>query len=86
MRAEPVDSAQVSYAAALEELEQILVELDDDRLDVDLVAERVQRAAELIRVCRERITGARLQVERVVAALEAETSASIQREDEDDSP
>ncbi len=72
MAADPDDTPEVSYAAALAELEQILVELDDDQLDVDVVAERVQRAAELIRVCRARIAGARLQVERVVADLEAD--------------
>lgn len=72
MAADPDDTPEVSYAAALDELEQILVELDDDQLDVDVVAERVQRAAELIRVCRARIAGARLQVERVVADLEAD--------------
>lgn len=72
MTADPDDTPEISYAAALDELEQILVELDDDQLDVDVVADRVQRAAELIRVCRARIAGARLQVERVVADLEAE--------------
>jgi exonuclease VII small subunit len=30
----------------------------------------VHRAAELIRVCRERIAGARLEIERIVAELE----------------
>ena len=68
MAADPDDTPEVSYAAALDELEQILVELDDDQLDVDVVAERVQRAAALIRVCRARIAGARMQVERVVAS------------------
>ena len=72
MAADPDDTPEVSYAAALDELEQILVELDDDQLDVDVVAERVQRAAALIRVCRARIAGARMQVERVVADLEAD--------------
>jgi exodeoxyribonuclease VII small subunit len=63
---------ELSYTDAVAELEQIVDELDDDRLDVDLLAERVRRAAELIRVCRSRITGARLEIERVVVELEAE--------------
>ncbi|MBA2625833.1 MAG: exodeoxyribonuclease VII small subunit [Acidimicrobiia bacterium] len=59
-----------TYAAAVDELEAILAELEDDRLDVDRLAERVARAAELIRLCRDRITGTRIEVERIVADLD----------------
>ena len=59
-----------TYAAAVDELEAILAELEDDRLDVDQLAERVARAAELIRLCRERIRATRLEVERIVAELD----------------
>jgi exodeoxyribonuclease VII small subunit len=59
-----------SYAEALTELEAILAELERETVDVDRLAERVQRAAVLIRVCRGRIAAARLEVETVVADLE----------------
>ena len=58
------------YAEALSELEGILAELERDNVDVDVLASRVQRAAELIRLCRERIGNARLQIEQVVAELD----------------
>jgi exodeoxyribonuclease VII small subunit len=61
-----------SYAAAVEELEGILAELEDDRLDVDQLAERVARAAQLIRLCRERISATRLEVEQIVADLDGQ--------------
>ena len=57
-------------AAAVDELEGILAELEDDRLDVDQLAERVARAAELIRLCRERIRATRVEVEQIVADLD----------------
>jgi exodeoxyribonuclease VII small subunit len=60
-----------TYAAAVDELEAILAQLEDDRLDVDQLAERVARAAELIRLCRDRISATRLEVERIVTDLEA---------------
>lgn len=63
---------EISYVDAVAELEQILDELDGDDVDVDVLGARVQRAAELLRLCRDRISGARLQVEQVVAELEAE--------------
>jgi len=60
----------LGYAEALAELESILDELDDDRLDVDALAERVERAAHLVQLCRERVAGARLAVEEVVTDLD----------------
>jgi len=66
------DNAQPGYAAAMAELEQILAEIESDDVDVDLLTQRVARAAELIRVCRERIAASRTEVERVVAQLNAE--------------
>ena len=71
-RAEPFSTAdETGYADALSELEEILAELEDDNIDIDLLAERVERASVLIRLCRERITAARTQVDRIVADLEA---------------
>lgn len=58
------------YAAALAELEGILADLEDDGIDIDLLAEKVERATVLIRLCRDRIAAARVQVDRVVADLE----------------
>jgi exodeoxyribonuclease VII small subunit len=58
------------YAAAMAELEQILADLERADLDVDQLGTKVARAAELIRVCRDRIGSARLEVERVVADLD----------------
>ena len=67
---------QLGYAEALAELEGILDELDGDEVDVDVLGSRVRRAAELLRLCRERIAGARFEVEQVVAELEAEVEAA----------
>jgi exodeoxyribonuclease VII small subunit len=59
----------LGYADALTELEGILAELERDNVDVDRLATQVQRAAQLIRLCRERIGNARVQIEQVVTEL-----------------
>ena len=59
-----------NYADALAELEEILDELEDESLDVDTLATKVERASTLIRFCRNRITSARTQVEQIVADLD----------------
>jgi exodeoxyribonuclease VII small subunit len=58
------------YAAALGELDDILGELEQADVDVDVLAQRVQRAAELIAFCRQRIAGAEMQISRIVADLD----------------
>ncbi|HET6775242.1 MAG TPA: exodeoxyribonuclease VII small subunit [Acidimicrobiales bacterium] len=67
---------EIGYAEALTELEGILDELDGDEVDVDVLGARVRRAAELLRLCRARIAGARFEVEQVVSDLEAEAEAA----------
>lgn len=65
----PADQPPTGYAAALDELEAILGEIDRPDVDVDVLAAKVQRAALLISYCRDRIGAARLQIETVVADL-----------------
>jgi exodeoxyribonuclease VII small subunit len=65
-----MSDAEIGYADAMAELESILDDLEDDDLDVDVLASRVERASTLITLCRDRIGAARVQVERVVASLD----------------
>ena len=58
------------YGEAMAELERILAEIEDDAVDVDVLAVRVARAAHLVRWCRGRLDGARVDVEAIVADLE----------------
>jgi exodeoxyribonuclease VII small subunit len=61
---------EIGYADALAELEAILEEIEDDAVDVDVLAARVKRGAELLRVCRARITAAKVEVTQIVAELD----------------
>lgn len=61
---------EIGYADAVAELERILDELEDDTVDVDVLARQVRRAAVLIRSCRSRITEARMEVEQIVGELD----------------
>jgi len=63
----------LGYAEALTELEAILAGLEREAVDVDHLAERVQRAAALIRLCRSRLASARVEIETVLTDLERAT-------------
>jgi exodeoxyribonuclease VII small subunit len=62
---------EIGYADAMRELDDILEELEREDLDVDVLAVRVQRASELIQLCRGRIARAQADVDRVVTDLES---------------
>ena len=66
---DPADD-QPGFAAALQELTALVDELESDSMDVDDLTDRVERAAELVNLCRERIDAARFSVEEVLVRLE----------------
>lgn len=65
--------AELGYADALDELDDILRELEGSDVDVDRLADRVARAADLIALCRDRIGAARLRIDEVIADLDTES-------------
>jgi exodeoxyribonuclease VII small subunit len=71
------------YAEAMAELEEILDELEGDHLDVDVLAERVRRASELLTTCRDRIARAQADVDKIVADLDQFESDDADDDDED---
>ncbi|MCB0588467.1 MAG: exodeoxyribonuclease VII small subunit [Phaeodactylibacter sp.] len=46
---------KLTYEAALEELQQIVADLQEDAIGVDELSDKVKRAAELIAYCREKL-------------------------------
>lgn len=64
--------AELRYAEALAQLEKILSEIEQDEVDLDELGERVERAAHLIQLCRDKIERAEMQVKRIVNTLERE--------------
>lgn len=66
---------EIRYAEATEELAAILDEIEHGTADVDELSAKVERAAELIRACREKLSGTETRVRKIVEAIEGETEA-----------
>lgn len=64
---------EVGFAAAMEELEGILERMDREEVDIDALATELERAAELLEVCRAKLRAADLEVTRIVERLEEES-------------
>jgi exodeoxyribonuclease VII small subunit len=79
----PGEGAQgLTYAKAIKELNKILGDLESDDVDVDVLAEKVARASELIEFCRQRISGAKMQIEEVVQRVGTADGGAV--DDDDD--
>ncbi len=60
---------KLGYEEAMADLEAILAELEAEETDLDRLALSVSRASELVKHCREKITAAELEVEKVLKEL-----------------
>jgi exodeoxyribonuclease VII small subunit len=74
----------MTYREAIEELETILRALETDAVDVDDLTARVERSAELIRLCRHKLRHAEASLDRVFDTLDEEEEADETPEDEDE--
>lgn len=63
-------SRQISYSQALSELEKIIGRIESEETDVDVLAEKVKRAAFLIKLCREKLRSTEEEVGKALAELE----------------
>jgi exodeoxyribonuclease VII small subunit len=67
-------SKQISYSQALTELEKIISHVESEETDVDVLAEKVKRAAYLIKLCRGKLRSTEEEVAKALADLEEGTA------------
>ncbi len=65
---------QVNYAEAFEELQAIVSEIEQGAISVDELSEKVRRAAQLIRICKSRLTTTEEDVNKILKELDASTN------------
>lgn len=57
---------KVKYSEAVEELNEILADLEAERIDVDQISQKVKKAVELIKLCRQKIENTEMEVKKIV--------------------
>ncbi len=60
----------VSYSEAMAEVEEILEKIENEELDVDELAEKVQRVSVLLKICKDKLTKTNEQVEQILKEME----------------
>ena len=57
---------EAKYSKSIKRLEEILEKIENEEIDVDELAAHVKEAVTLIKVCKDKITKAELEVKKVV--------------------
>ena len=65
------ENKEFNYAEAMAEVEQILGEMSTERISIDELEKKVQRASELIKACHARLNKVEASVEELLKEDEA---------------
>lgn len=60
----------MTYTAAFDELQHIVSDMEDGEITVDDLAVKVKRAAELIKICKQKLTSTEEDVNAILKELE----------------
>lgn len=61
---------KLTYTEAIRELEQIVEEIEEGSVTVDELSEKVKRAAQLLRICKEKLTSTEDDVKKVLDEID----------------
>jgi len=61
---------QTTYESAYRELQQIAKEIETESVSVDVLAEKVKRASELIAFCQDKLRNTELEVTKIIEQME----------------
>ena len=65
-----MSESKVNYVQAFEELQAIVSEIELGQITVDILSEKVKRAAELIAICKTKLSSTEEDVNQILKELE----------------
>ncbi|MCS7203047.1 MAG: exodeoxyribonuclease VII small subunit [Thermodesulfovibrio sp.] len=68
----------LNYSKAIKEIEEILRYIESQEVDVDILVEKVKRAAELIRFCKNKLKVAQHELHKTLIELEENAISDIE--------
>lgn len=86
MAKEKTTRRDFSYTEAAARLDEILRQIEEGEVDIDALSGLVTEAAELVTLCRTKITAAEMQVREITERLEREVTGGIKETASSDEP
>lgn len=65
---------ELTYETAYAELKQIAAEIENESVSVDVLAEKVKRASELIAFCQTKLRSSEQEVNNIIKQMETKTT------------
>lgn len=62
--------AKKTYTESVSEIEEILSQIEKEELDVDVLTEKVKRASELIKICKEKLQKTDVEVQKILDEMD----------------
>ena len=63
----PVTKKKETYSQAMDRLEKIVSQIDNKELDIDMLAEKIKEANEIIKFCSDKLTKADQEIEKLLS-------------------
>lgn len=70
-----MENKEITYSAAIAELESLVRKMQSDECDIDHLADYTKRSLELLRICREKLTRTDEELKKCLAELDADIQA-----------
>ncbi|WP_294618663.1 exodeoxyribonuclease VII small subunit [uncultured Bacteroides sp.] len=68
----PTPKKKETYSQAMERLERIVSQIDNNELEIDVLAEKIKEANEIIAFCNDKLTKADCEVKKLLADRQEE--------------
>ena len=65
---------ELKYAEAMQEMEEILSQIENEELDVDELSSTVKRVSFLVKVCRDKLFKTEAEVEKILKEMEGQSN------------
>ncbi len=62
----------LTYEGAMEELKEIALQIDNESVTVDVLAEKVKRASELIEFCQMKLKTTETEINQIIKKMESQ--------------
>jgi len=60
---------ELTYSQALKELEKIVKEIESEEVDIDILAEKIKRASQILTFCKGKLRTAEDEVKKVLTEM-----------------
>ncbi|MFH0754028.1 MAG: exodeoxyribonuclease VII small subunit [Candidatus Omnitrophota bacterium] len=62
--------ADLKYSKAIKQLEEIIQKIENEEIDIDELSDKVREAVSLVKLCKDKIEKAEMEVKDVVSKFE----------------